>query len=78
MIFDAPQLSFCFALLMPIYDARTTRITASANPIVVAPRFQTTGLWKLDLDTAVQETQEDTILLATAEVVNAIFDLPSN
>jgi hypothetical protein len=61
-----------------IYDATTTTITASANPIVVAPWCQTTGLWKLDLDTAVQETQDNSIFLATAEAANAIFDLPNN
>jgi hypothetical protein len=61
-----------------IYDATTTTITASANPIVVAPQYQTTGLWKLDQDAAVQETQDDTIFLATAEMANAIFDLPNN
>ncbi len=49
-----------------IYDATTTTITSLANPIVIAPQCQTTGLWKLDLDSAVQETQDDTIILATA------------
>jgi hypothetical protein len=61
-----------------IYDAMTTMITALSNPIVVAPRCQITGLWKLDLDTAVQETQGNTILLATAEAANTIIDLPNN
>ncbi len=37
-----------------IYDATTTMIIALAHPIVVAPWCQTTGLWKLDLDAAVQ------------------------
>jgi hypothetical protein len=44
-----------------IYDATTTTITASANPIIIAPWCQATGLWKLDLDAAVQETQDNTI-----------------
>jgi hypothetical protein len=61
-----------------IYDATTTTKTALANPIIVAPRCQTTGLWKLDLDTAVQQTQGNTIFLATAEAANTIFDLPNN
>jgi hypothetical protein len=61
-----------------IYDATTTTITASADPIVIAPWCQTTALWKLDLDKAVQETQDNTILLATAEAANTIFDLPNN
>ncbi len=46
-----------------IYDAMTTTKTASADPIVIAPRCQTTGLWKLDLSKAVQETQDNIILL---------------
>jgi hypothetical protein len=49
-----------------------------ADPIGGAPQYQITGLWKLDLDKAVQETQDHTILLATAEAANAIFDLPNN
>jgi hypothetical protein len=61
-----------------IYDAMTTMITALVDPIVLAPRCQTKGLWKLDLHKAVQETQEDTIFLATAEAANAIFNLPGN
>ncbi len=36
-----------------IYDATTTMITALADPIIIAPQCHTTGLWKLDLDTAV-------------------------
>jgi hypothetical protein len=61
-----------------IYDTSTTTITALANPIVVLPWCQTTGLWKLDLNAAVHETHDDTILLATAEAADAIFDLPNN
>ena len=60
-----------------IYDATTTMITALINPIVIAPWCQTTGCWKLDLDAAVQETQDSTIFLVTAEAANAIFDLPN-
>jgi hypothetical protein len=61
-----------------IDDVTTTTITALANPIVASTQCQTTGLWKLDLDAAVQETQDDTILLATVEAANAIFNLPNN
>jgi hypothetical protein len=60
-----------------IYDATTTTITALVNPIVVAPWCQTTELLKLDLGAAVQETQDDTILLATAEATNAILTYPT-
>jgi hypothetical protein len=61
-----------------IYDATTTMITASADPIVMAPRCQTTGLWKLALDSPVQDTQDNTIFLAAVKMANAIFDLPNN
>jgi hypothetical protein len=33
-----------------IYNATTTIVSASKDPILVAPRCQDTGLWKLDLD----------------------------
>ncbi len=33
-----------------IYDGTTTTITASKDPLLVAPRCTNTGLWKLDLD----------------------------
>jgi hypothetical protein len=61
-----------------IFDAMTIRITASVNPNVIASRCQATGLSKLDLDAAVQETQDKSIFLATVEVANAIFDVPNN
>ncbi len=33
-----------------IYDATTTIVSASKDPILVALRCQNTGLWELDLD----------------------------
>ncbi len=33
-----------------IYDATTTIVSASEDPILVAPCCQDTGLWKLNLD----------------------------
>jgi hypothetical protein len=33
-----------------IYNTTMTTIPASMDPILVAPRCQDTGLWKLDLD----------------------------
>jgi hypothetical protein len=61
-----------------IYDATTITITAMANSVDLAPQCQTKGLRKLDLDAAVQVTQDNTIFLVTAETANAIFDLPNN
>ncbi len=33
-----------------IYNAMTTIVSATKDPILVAPRCQDTGLWKLNLD----------------------------
>ncbi len=33
-----------------IYNATTTIVSASKDPILVAPCYQDTGLWKLNLD----------------------------
>ena len=33
-----------------IYDGTTTTITALEEPIIVAPRYKDTGLWKMELD----------------------------
>jgi hypothetical protein len=61
-----------------IYDATTTTITSLADPVVVAHRCKTTGLWKLDLDAGTHDTRDETNIQATDETVNAIFDLPNN
>jgi hypothetical protein len=61
-----------------IYDAMTPTITSLANPVVVAPQFNTTGIWKLAPDTGDQDTQNDKTFRAIDETVNTIFDLPNN
>jgi hypothetical protein len=61
-----------------IYDAKTTTITSSADPVIIAPRCKTTGLWKLKLDTGTEVTQKGISAQPTNETVNAIFDLPNN
>jgi hypothetical protein len=61
-----------------IYDATTTPIISLADPVVIAPRCKTMGLWKLDLDAGTHDTRDKTYVWATNETVNAIFDLPNN
>jgi hypothetical protein len=60
-----------------IYDAMTTIMSATKDPIIVTPRCQDTGLWKLDLDYEVlgQEYPEQFIL--GVGKANTIFDLPN-
>jgi hypothetical protein len=61
-----------------IYDAKTTTITSSADPVIVALRCKTTGLWKLNLDAGTKVTQKGISAQPTNKIVNAIFDLPNN
>ena len=63
-----------------IYDGTTTTITASGKPIIVAPRCNNTGLWKmeLNLDYEVLGTACPAQFIAGADKANAIFDLPNN
>ncbi len=63
-----------------IYDGTTTTITALEEPIIVAPRCNDTGLWKmeLNLDYEVLGTACPTQFIADVDEANAIFDLPNN
>ncbi len=63
-----------------IYDGTTTTITALGEPIIVAPRCNDTGLWKmeLNLDYEVLGMACPTQFIAGVDVANAIFDLPNN
>ncbi len=63
-----------------IYDGTTTTITALGEPIIVAPRCNNTGLWKMELNLTyeVLETACPTQFKAGADKANAIFDLPNN
>ena len=63
-----------------IYDGTTTTITASGEPIIVAPRCNDTGLWKmeLNLDYEVLGTTCPTQFIAGVDKANAIFDLPNS
>jgi hypothetical protein len=61
-----------------IYDAKTTTITSSADPVIIAPQCKTTGLWKLNLDADTEVTQKGISAQPTNKTVNAILDLPNN
>jgi hypothetical protein len=63
-----------------IYDGTTTMITALGEPIIVAPRCNNTGLWKmeLNLDYEVLGMACPAQFIAGVDKANAIFDLPNN
>jgi hypothetical protein len=60
-----------------IYDATTTIVSASKDPILVAPHCQDTGLWKLDLDYEVLGQEYPDQFIAGGDKANAIFNLPN-
>jgi hypothetical protein len=55
----------------------TTIVSASEDPILVAPPCQDTGLWKLDLDYEVLGRKYPDHFIAGVNEANAIFDLPN-
>ncbi len=55
----------------------TTIVSATKDPILVAPHCQDTGLWKLDLDYEVLGQEYPDQLIASVDKANAIFDLPN-
>ncbi len=59
------------------YDAITTFMSATKDPILVAPRFQDTGLWKLDLDYNVLGQKYPDQFIVGVDKANAIFNLPN-
>jgi hypothetical protein len=60
-----------------IYDATTTTILANNQPILEAPRYTNTGLWKLQLDQSDQQEAPVINNLLPKETLYAMFDLPS-
>jgi hypothetical protein len=60
-----------------IYDAMTTILSASKDPILVAPCCQDTGLWKHNLDYEVLGHKYPDQFIADVDKANAIFDLPN-
>ncbi len=60
-----------------IYKATTIIVSASKDPILVAPRCQDTGLWKLNLDYEVLGFKYPDQFITGVDEANAIFDLPN-
>ncbi len=60
-----------------IFDATTTVVSATKDPILVAPCCQDTELWKLDLDYEVLGREYPEQFIAGVDEANAIFDLPN-
>jgi hypothetical protein len=62
-----------------IYDGFATKLTASGDPIIVIPRWEDTGLWKmeLDLDYKILGGEYPKHFIAGIDKANAIFDLPN-
>ncbi len=61
-----------------IYNATKTIVSASKDPLLVAPHCQYTGLWKLDLDYKVLGQEYPKQFIAGINKANPIFDLPNN
>jgi hypothetical protein len=63
-----------------IYDGTTTKIMASGDPIIIAPRCDDTGLWRmnLDLDYEILGRARSDQFIAGVDVANVIFDLPNS
>ncbi len=60
-----------------IYNATTTVVLASKDPILVTPHCQDTGLWKPDLDYEVLGRKYPDQFITGVNKANAIFDLPN-
>ncbi len=60
-----------------IYNAMTTIVSASKDPIFIAPRCQDTRLWKLDLDYEALGREYPDQFIAGGNEANAIVDLPN-
>ncbi len=55
----------------------TTIISASEDPILIAPCCQDTGLWNFNLDYEVLGREYPDQFIAGADEANAIFNLPN-
>ncbi len=60
-----------------IYNATTTILSASNDPILVALHCQDTGLWKVNLDYKVLGREYPEQFIAGIDKANAIFNLPN-
>jgi hypothetical protein len=72
---DADYITVFEKIEARIYNAMTTIVSASKDPILVAPFCQDTGLWKLDLDYEVLGHEYPDQFIARVDGANAIFDL---
>jgi hypothetical protein len=52
-------------------------MSGSKDPILVTPRCQDMGLWKLDLDYEVLDEKYPEQFIVGVDEANAIFDLPN-
>jgi hypothetical protein len=62
-----------------IYNGTTTTITTLGEPLIVAPRCNATGLWKmeLDLDYVILGQEHPNHFIVGVNAANAIFNLPN-
>jgi hypothetical protein len=60
-----------------IYNDMTTILSVSKDPILVAPRCQDTGLWKLNLDYEVLGHKYPDQFIVGIDKANAVFNLPN-
>jgi hypothetical protein len=62
-----------------VYNGTTTTITALGKPIIIAPRCNDTGLWKmeLNLDYEILGQEYPKQFFTGVDEANAIFDLPN-
>ena len=62
------------------YDGTTTTITASGEPIIIPPRCNDMGFWKmsLDLDYGILGREITDQFITGVDAANTIFDLPNS
>ncbi len=60
-----------------IYNATTTIVSASKDPLLVSLLCQDTGLWKLDLNYEVLGQEDPEQFITGINKANAIFNLPN-
>ncbi len=62
-----------------IYDGTRNTITTSGEPLILAPRCNVLGLWKmeLDLDYEILGQEHPNHFITGIDAANAIFDIPN-
>ncbi len=74
---DADYISVFDKKEARIYNATTTIVSATKDPILVTPRCQDTRLWKLNLDYEVLGQEYPDQFISGVDDANTIFDLPN-